>query len=218
MITCDSLQRKLQGQYITLARPQSVGNQQNSVVHYSLSSFSPDFHWGQRQSFSLFSVHLWKRWELLLSRVVIGLPARSELTSAPLSTIPLSRVQLQSNDGDGAQYQLYSLEWWWQWWRWWCDYIDDGDEMMMIFHKYKIARGQQSCVSTLIQRPSLSQDYPGPALHQDLPEDLPFQQSAFVQDCSGFKEDLQSQKCTNICSGFYGHAWGNHQITACLTV
>ena len=128
MITCDSLQRKLQGQYITLARPQSVGNQQNSIVHYSLSSFSPDFHWGQRQSFSLFSVHLWKRWELQLSRVVIGLPARSELTSAPLSTIPLSRVQLQSNDGDGAQYQLYSLEWWWQWWRWWCDYIDDGDE------------------------------------------------------------------------------------------
>ena len=37
---------------------------------------------------------------------------------------PLSRVQLQSSDGDGAQYQLQSLEWWWQW----CDYIDDGDE------------------------------------------------------------------------------------------
>ena len=91
-------------------------------------------------------------------------------------------------------------------------------KMMMIYQKYKTARGQQSCVSTLIQRPSLSQDYPGPALHQDLPKDLPFQQSAFVQDCSGFKEDLQSQKCTNICSGFYGHAWGNHQITACLTV
>ena len=36
MITFDSLQRKLQGQYITLARPQSVGNQQNSIVHYYL--------------------------------------------------------------------------------------------------------------------------------------------------------------------------------------
>ena len=49
MITFDSLQRKLQGQQITLARPQSVGNQQNSIVHYS--SFNPDVHWGQRQSF-----------------------------------------------------------------------------------------------------------------------------------------------------------------------
>ena len=78
--------------------------------------------------------------------------------------------------------------------------------VMMIYQKYKTARGQQSCVSTLIQRPSLSQDYPGLALHQDLPEDLPFQQSAFVQDCSGFNEDLQSQKCINICSGFSGHA------------
>ena len=79
-------------------------------------------------------------------------------------------------------------------------------KVMMIFQMYKTARGQQSCVSTLIQRPSLSQDYPGLALHQDLPEDLPFQQSAFVQDCSGFKEDLQSQKCTNICLRFSGHA------------
>ena len=97
---------------------------------------------------------------------------------------------------------------------WWCN--GDGDED--DDQKYKTARGQQSCVSTLIQRPSLSQDYPGLALHQDLPEDLPFQQSAFVQDCSGFKEDLQSQKCTNICSGFSGHAWANHKMTACLTV